>query len=77
MHSPPSKDYSIRSSSHNRYRLVKSQQEIHYVSDLEETIETLKEYKLKLNSKKCIFGVLADKFFRFLVDQRVIEANPE
>lgn len=38
---------------------------------------TLKEYVMKLNPKKCVFIVGSGKFFGFMVNQRGIEANLE
>ena len=32
---------------------------------------------MKLNPTKCAFGVASRKFFRFLISQHGIEANPE
>ena len=32
---------------------------------------------MKLNPSKCAFGVSSEKFLRFMVPQRGIEANPE
>lgn len=43
--------------------------------DLQETFEIISLYKLKLNPKKYVFQ-MAGKFLRFLIDWRVIEANP-
>ncbi|RDY10673.1 Retrovirus-related Pol polyprotein from transposon 17.6, partial [Mucuna pruriens] len=34
-------------------------------------------YQLKLNSKKCSFGVQARKFLSFMLTKKGIEANPE
>lgn len=48
--------------------IVKSRQKEGHVGDLRETFETLGKYKLKLNPKKCVFSVLAEKFIGFLVD---------
>ena len=39
--------------------------------------EKLNEYKVKLNSDKCVFGVKVGKFLGFMISQRGIEANPE
>jgi hypothetical protein len=47
------------------------------ISDLAETFNNLKRYKLKLNSTKCSFGVSAGQLLGFLVSARGIEANPE
>ena len=48
-----------------------------HVADLEELFITIARYKLKLNPKKCVFGVEAGKFLGFLLSERGIEANPE
>ena len=32
---------------------------------------------MKLNPKKCVFGVPADKLLGFIVSERGIEVNPE
>ncbi|XP_034218890.1 uncharacterized protein LOC117630254 [Prunus dulcis] len=37
----------------------------------------LKEYRMRLNPKKCAFGVSSGKFLGFMISQRGIEANPE
>lgn len=57
--------------------IVKSKESKDHVADLRETFETLRSYKMKLNPKKCVFGVTSGKFFGFLVDERGIEVNPD
>ena len=57
--------------------LVKSLDEGSHLDDLQETFETLKRYKMKLNPSKCAFGVSSGKFLGFMVSQRRIEANPD
>ena len=47
------------------------------LDDLKETFANLREYKVKLNPKKCVFGVPAGKLLGFLVSERSIEDNPE
>jgi hypothetical protein len=37
--------------------LLKSIQVANHIADLEETFNTLRGYKMKLNSAKCAFGV--------------------
>lgn len=32
---------------------------------------------MKLNPKKCAFGIASGKFFGFLISQRGIEVNPD
>nr|XP_023924890.1 uncharacterized protein LOC112036313 [Quercus suber] len=57
--------------------LVKSKEELAHLDDLKETFATLKQYQMKLNPSKCVFGVVSGKFLGFLVSQRGIEANLE
>ena len=57
--------------------LVKSREELAHLDDLKETFTTLKQYQMKLNPAKCIFGVASGKFLSFMVSQRRIEANPK
>ena len=57
--------------------LVKSKDKPDHLDDLKETFSTLKQYQMKLNPSKCVFGVASGKFLRFMVSQRGIEANPE
>ena len=57
--------------------LVKSLDKGSHLDDLQETFETLKRYKMKLNPSKCAFGVSSGKFLRFMVSQRGIKANLE
>jgi len=57
--------------------LVKTKKVASYITDLEETFNTLRGYKMKLNPAKCAFGVSSGKFLGFMVSQRGIEANPE
>ena len=44
---------------------------------MKETCANHREYKVKLNPEKCVFGVPAGKLLVFLVSKRGIEANPE
>ena len=57
--------------------LVKSREELTHLDDLKETFATLKQYQMKLNPAKCVFGVASGKFLGFMVSQRRIEANLE
>ena len=57
--------------------LVKSKEELAHLDDLKETFTNLKQYQMKLNPSKCVFGVASGKFLGFMVSQRGIEANPE
>ena len=57
--------------------LVKSLDKGSHLDDLQETFETLRRYKMKLNPSKCAFGVSSGKFLGFMDSQRGIEANPD
>ena len=57
--------------------LVKSERETQHLDDLQETFDTLRRYKMKLNPSKCAFGVVSGKFLGFMVSQRGIVANPD
>jgi len=57
--------------------VVTSPEKSRHIADLEELFVTIARYKLKLNPEKCVFGVEAGKFLRFLLSERGIEANPE
>ncbi|XP_042441470.1 uncharacterized protein LOC122026830 [Zingiber officinale] len=45
--------------------------------DVEETCGTLRQYGLKLNPLKCLFGAKGGKFLGYLVTERGIEVNPK
>ena len=57
--------------------LVKSLDEKRHLDDVQETFDTLRRYQMKLNPKKCAFGVSSGKFLGFIVSQKGIEANPD
>ena len=47
-----------------------------HVDHLVESLQVLKDYKMKLNTIKCAFRVSAGKFLGFIVNSLRIEANP-
>lgn len=57
--------------------LVKSIEVANHVEDLEEAFDALWCYHMKLNLTKHIFGIISNKFLRFLVTNQIIEVNPE
>ncbi|XP_056697782.1 uncharacterized protein [Spinacia oleracea] len=57
--------------------IVKRKQRAAHIADLRETFETVRAYTMRLNPKKCVFGVTSGKFLGFLIDERGIEANPD
>ncbi|XP_022150318.1 uncharacterized protein LOC111018515 [Momordica charantia] len=57
--------------------LVKSLMTKQHVADLTEAFSMLNHYQMKLNPTKCVFGVSSRKFLGFMVNHRVLEANPD
>src|SRR5918994_5432104 len=57
--------------------VVKSREKETLISNLKETFDNLRVYKMMLNPEKCVFGVPVGKLLGFLVSNRGIEANPE
>ncbi|XP_073031274.1 uncharacterized protein [Primulina eburnea] len=57
--------------------LIKTGEVAHFIDDVAETFATLKQYRIKLNPAKCVFGVKSRKFLVFMVTDRGIEVNPE
>ena len=57
--------------------LVKSLDEEEHLDDLQEIFDTLRRLSMKLNPNKCVFRVSSEKFLRFMVSHRGIEANPK
>ena len=55
--------------------VVTSEEKDQHVADLEELFTPIIKYNLKLNPKKCVFGVEAGKLLGFLFNERGIEAN--
>ncbi|KAL6543467.1 hypothetical protein OROHE_010089 [Orobanche hederae] len=56
--------------------IVKSLKKEDHISNLSETFTILRKFNMKLNPKKCNFGVSSGKFLGHIVSQREIEANP-
>ncbi|XP_074559865.1 uncharacterized protein LOC141815896 [Curcuma longa] len=57
--------------------LIKSERGSSLIADIEETCGTLRQYGLKLNPAKCLFGVRVGKFLGYVVTEEGIEANPD
>jgi len=54
---------------------VKSRTAAQLIDDLEQTFTNLHANHIKLNSEKCMFGVLAGKLLGFIVFERGIEVK--
>jgi hypothetical protein len=57
--------------------VVKTQEDEGLISDLAETFDNLRKFKMKLNPDKCTFGVLSGKLLGYTVSCRGIDPNPE
>ena len=57
--------------------IVKSKTEGDQDNDLRKTFNILRAFSMKLNPKKCIFGVRSGKFLGFMISSWGIDANPD
>jgi len=57
--------------------VVKSPSHHQHAQDLSAVFSALRQYNLRLNPDKFVFGVDRSKFLGFMLIQRGIEANPE
>ncbi|XP_034197732.1 uncharacterized protein LOC117613207 [Prunus dulcis] len=55
--------------------VIKSPEEGTHISSLRKAFLRMRQHKLKMNPKKCVFGVQAGNFLGFLVHQRGIEVD--
>ncbi|CAL9000002.1 unnamed protein product, partial [Prunus brigantina] len=55
--------------------VIKSPEEGNHISNLKRAFLRMRQHKLKMNPKKCVFGVQARNFLGFLVHQRGIEID--
>jgi hypothetical protein len=54
-----------------------SKSEENHIANLKETFSNLRGACLKLNPKKCIFGVSNGKMLRYIISVEGIRANPD
>ena len=57
--------------------IVKSDSVEQHANDLAEVFQQIREYDMRLNPEKCVFGVEGGKFLGFMLTSRGIEANPD
>jgi hypothetical protein len=57
--------------------VVKTQNEEGHMSNLAETFDNLRKFKMKLNTEKCTFGVPSGQLLRYMVSRCDIDLNPE
>jgi hypothetical protein len=56
---------------------VKTREEEGLISDLVETFDNLRKFKMKLNPEKCTFRVPSGKLLGYMVSRRGIDPSPE
>jgi hypothetical protein len=57
--------------------VIKAQEDAGLISDLAETFDNLRKFKMRLNPEKCAFDVPSGKLFGCMVSHRGIDPNPE
>jgi hypothetical protein len=57
--------------------VIKSVKADNLLDDLYKTFTNLDRYSIKLNPKKCSFGVPTGQLLGYLISERGIEGNPE
>jgi hypothetical protein len=57
--------------------VVKTQEDKGLISDLVETFNNLRKFKMKLNPEKCTFGVPSRNFLGYMESRPGIDPNPE
>jgi hypothetical protein len=57
--------------------VIKTREEEELISDRAETFNNMRKFKMKLNPKKCTFGVPSGKLLRYMVSCHGIDPNPE
>ncbi|KAL6319878.1 hypothetical protein AAG906_036950 [Vitis piasezkii] len=57
--------------------IVKSQDMVDHLATLQRFFERIRQFKLKLNPKKCTFGVTSGKLLGHIVNERGIEVDPK
>ncbi|XXG46944.1 hypothetical protein AAC387_Pa02g1672 [Persea americana] len=56
--------------------LIKSQTRADHAAALKRVLQSSRETKLRMNQKKCVFGVSSGKLLGFMVSNRGIEVDP-
>ena len=57
--------------------LVKSKTREGHFEALKRVLSKARQYQLKVNPKKCVFGVIAGKLLGFIISKRGIEVDPQ
>jgi hypothetical protein len=56
--------------------VIKTREEEGLISNLAETFDNLRKFKMKLNPEKCTFSVPSGKLLRYIVSRHDIDPNP-
>jgi hypothetical protein len=56
--------------------VIKNRAHDEFITDLEETFNSLRKFRWKLNPTKCVFGVPQEKLLGFIVSHRGIKSQP-
>ena len=56
--------------------IVKSRNRVDHLATLERFFERIRQFRLRLNPKKCTFGVTSGKMLGYMVSERGIEVYP-
>ena len=57
--------------------IVKSRDKAYHLAALKIFFERIRQFRLRLNPKKCNFGVTSGKLLEYMVSERSIEADPD
>ena len=57
--------------------IVKSRDRANHLAALERFFERIRQFRSRLNPKKCTFGVTYEKLLGYMVSKRGIKANPD
>ena len=57
--------------------IVKSQDRVDHLTTFERFFKRIRQFRLRLNPKKCNFGVTSGKLVGYMVSERGIEADPD
>ena len=57
--------------------MVKTAQACDLIANLAATFANLQRFNIKLNPRKCVFGVPKGKLLGYIVSERGIKANPK
>ncbi|XP_071905826.1 uncharacterized protein [Coffea arabica] len=57
--------------------LVKSRTQEQFIADLRKIFDVLRSSRMRLNPKKCTFGVRSEKFLGYMIFKKRVKANPD